>query len=172
MTDTAALANEVESTLENALETIADPAIAAAAQETFVSAEEAIGHLRGALAGAVQELRDHADRRQAAVDDGGSPAADHAAEVAAELRQLADRLDEPGAWQTVDRVVHELVSDLLVGALALAQRAPSAAVTARAVAIGVLAGRDAIWSGAGPRLGCAYDFGGLLALVRTTARAA
>jgi hypothetical protein len=176
VTDTAALANEVEATLENALESItADPALVAAAQETLVPAEAALGRLRDALAAAAAELRDQAARREfrAGVEHAGQPhPSAHAAEVAGYLRALADRLEEPDAWQAVDRVVHELVSDLLVGALALARRGAPADVTARAVALGVLAGHDALWPGAAPRLGCAHGYDGLIALVRTAARAA
>ena len=180
MTDTAALANEVEATLENALETIADPAVAAAVGETLVSAKDAAGHVRHALAHAADELRAQAARRETVVaaaegETERPQPSPHAAEVAIQLRALADRLDDHGAWQTVDRLVHELVSDLVVGALATAsaaERGSSATLTARAVAIGVLAGHDALWAGAGPRLGCAYGYDSLIALVRTTARAA
>jgi hypothetical protein len=178
VTDTAALANDVEATLENALETIVDPSVAAAVGETLVSAKDATGLVRHALARAAAELRSHAACREtvvAATEGGGeevSYPSPHAAEVAAQLRALADRLEEHGAWQTVDRLVHELVTDLLVGALASADRGSSPTLAARAVSIGVLAGHDALWSGAGPRLGCAYGYDSLIALVRTTARAA
>ena len=178
MTDTAALANEVEATLENALESIAaDPSLVAAAQETLVSAEDAIGRMRDSLAAAAAQLRAQAAGREAAVadaeDGGAAHRSAHAAEVATELRQIADRLEEHGAWQNVDRLVHELVGDLLVGALALAHRGSSPALVARAAAVGVLAANDVLWPGAGARLGCAYAHDGLLALVRVhAARAA
>ena len=174
MTENAALANDVEATLENALETIADPSVAAAAQETLVSADEASTPVRDALRAAVAQLREQAARQDAVLvtADVGPHRSAHATEVAAELRRLAERLEAPDAWQVVDRVVHELVSDLLVAALAMAHLGASPTVTARAIAIGVLAGNDVLWTGAGPRLGCAYGYDSLIALVRTTARAA
>jgi hypothetical protein len=176
VTDTAALANEVEATLENALETILDPPVAAAAQETFHSAEEVMHRVRLALGDAAVELRARVARLEAVAvpaADGADPhLSAHAAEVAAQLRDLALRLEDPGAWQIVDRVVHELVSDLLVGALDVPGRGASSTLTARAIAIGVLAGNDTLWTGAGQRLGCAYGYDSLLALVRTASRAA
>ena len=138
-----------------------------------MSAQDAIGRVGAALAAAAAELRAEAGRRESAAssaDDGGAPhRAAHAAEVAAELRALADRLEEPGAWQAIDRIVHELVTDLLVGALALAHRGASPVLTARAAAVGVLAADDGLWPGASGRLGCAYAHDGLLALVRVHA---
>lgn len=155
MTDTAALANEAEATLENALGAIADPHVAAAAQETFVSAASAMRQVQDALGTAAAELRTAAAHRD--------PAAAH------DLRQLAERLEAPGAWETVDRIVHELMSDLVAGALAVADDGASATLAARAVAIRVLSRSDALWTGAGPRMGCAYGYDSLLAIARTTA---
>lgn len=88
------------------------------------------------------------------------------------LHALADRLAAPRAWLELDRVVHELMSDLLLDAVAAPDSARADALAARAFALRTIARHDALWSGAGPRGGCAYGYDSLLASVRMRAIAA
>jgi hypothetical protein len=92
-----------------------------------------------------------------------------AGDVAALLRRFAEQLAQPRAWLSIDRFVHELVSDLLADALAAADGAPAPALTARAFTLKALARHATLWPGAGPRPGCDYGYDSVLASVRLAA---
>jgi hypothetical protein len=88
------------------------------------------------------------------------------------LRDLADRLAGPHAWVEIDRLVHELVTDLLLDALAGPDDARADALAARAFALRTIARDPSLWPGAGTRRGTSQSYDGLLAAVRMRATAA
>ena len=129
-----------------------------------------------ALTEAVAELRAEIARLEAADgrhgdSEGGATPRLHTAEAARVLRHIAERLELQGAWATTDRLVHELLSGLITDALDTADGFPAARLTGRAFALRVLARQAPLWPGAGPRLGCAYGYDSLIAVVRTAAQA-
>jgi hypothetical protein len=85
------------------------------------------------------------------------------------LRRFAEQLTQPRAWRTIDRFVHELVTDFLADALGAANGELPPALTARAFTLKALARHTALWPGAGPRPGCAYGYDSILAGVRLAA---
>ena len=145
MTELATLAPEVEASLG------ADADPASVPTQT----------MRDALAAVAATLRSEADRPA----EGGETGT-------AFLRDLADRLEAPHAWSGVDRLVHELVSGLVADALAAPEGERLSTLVARAFALRALARQETLWPGASDRMGCPYDYDGLLATVRLTAIAA
>jgi hypothetical protein len=93
-------------------------------------------------------------------------------ETAGALRQFAERLEQPQAWLGVDRIIHELLGDVLRAAIARPDGERGPVDTARAIALGILARDGVLWPGAGSRMGVTYDYDGLLAMARLTALAA
>jgi hypothetical protein len=96
-------------------------------------------------------------------------------ETAQLLRQFADHLEQPRAWYGIDRFVHELLSDLVRDALVVPHvphGGNAGALTARAVALRVLARHEPLWPGAGSRGISPYSHESLLAVVRLAALAA
>jgi hypothetical protein len=116
--------------------------------------------LQAARDAAVAELRAEGARRAADGD-----------EVSGLLARLADHLEQQRVAAGVDRLVHELLSDLLTDALAAAEAERPAYLAARAFALKVIARHAPLWPGAGPRLGCAYGYDSVLAVVRRSAEA-
>jgi hypothetical protein len=90
------------------------------------------------------------------------------AERARLLAELAEHLEQPRAWQGVDRFVHQLMGDLLLDALRATDSGVSGggALSARALALKAMARHEPLWPGAGGRAGCAYGYDSFLALVR------
>lgn len=115
--------------------------------------------LHDAITTAAAELRAEADRA------GCDPA------VARLLLEIADGLAVQGAWTAVDRLVHDLVTNVLTDALAPDDAGRTARLAARSFAVRIIARHDPLWPGAGPRLGCAYGYDSLMAVVRCSAMA-
>jgi hypothetical protein len=86
------------------------------------------------------------------------------------LLDLAERLAAPKAWLGVDRLVHDLVTDLVLGALAAPD--PARGDDGRAFALRTLARHDALWPGAAARLGTAQSYDSILAAIRLRATSA
>jgi hypothetical protein len=136
---------------------------ALADQDGLPQEQDVLAALQGARTAASAELRAEAARREGA--GGGDP------EVAQLLIALADRLEQQRVAAGVDRLVHELLSDLLTDALSAPETARPAYMTARAFALKVIARHAPLWPGAGPRLGCSYGYDSVLAVVRRSAEA-
>ncbi len=129
-------------------------------QDTTSGGEEVLAAVQNARSVAADELRAEAARRE---PDGS--------EAAGLLTALADRLDQQRMAAGVDRLVHELVSDLLADALTATDADRGAQLTARAFALKAIARQAPLWPGAGPRLGCSYGYDSVLAVVRRSAEA-
>jgi hypothetical protein len=143
------------------------PDVEAAQSHEIAEAAGDRATVEAAVAAAVVALRAAAGHHEPAPEAGSGAASD----VATLLRGFADQLEQPQAWINVDRVVHELLADLLRDVI-LADPARAAAVTARTVAVRIIARDAVLWPGAGPRMGCTYNYDGLLATIRRTALAA
>ena len=63
------------------------------------------------------------------------------------------------------------MSGVLTDALAPADDDQAARLAARSSAVRIIARHDPLWPGAGPRLGCAYGYDSLIAVVRSQALA-
>lgn len=116
--------------------------------------------VEAALRTAAVAMREAAERVRSDGDD--------AAHV---LRDLAGQLEQPQAWLAVDRLIHQLLGDVLRDAIARPDGTRGPVETARALALGVLARDAVLWPGAGSRMGCTYDYDGLLATARLAALA-
>jgi hypothetical protein len=116
--------------------------------------------VEAALRTAAVAMREAAERVQSDADE--------AAQV---LRELAGQLEQPQAWLAVDRLIHQLLGDVLRDAIVRPDGNRSAVETARATALGILARDAVLWPGAGSRMGCTYDYDGLLATARLAALA-
>jgi hypothetical protein len=133
-----------------------------AAHDAAPAAQDAFARMQAALGAAAGELRAEAARRE------GAPAETGLGESARVLWETATRLEQPGSSVAVDRLVHELVTDLVADALAATDPGRATTLSARAFALKALARHEPLWPGAGPRLGCPYSYESILALVRAS----